>query len=148
MGEVEKILPARPVRKRKWCALALLFVAVLGLSSRRYPFLFPVALGKYPGDALWALMVFLGWGFVFPKKSTLQLFVYTLAISYCVEFSKFYRAPWLNDFRDSTVGHLLLGSTFWWQNLVAYTIGAVIGVSLDRALLSFFGPTARAQVSV
>jgi len=80
-------------------------------------------------------MVFFGLGFVFPKRPTLQLFWFTLAISYGVEFSKLWQAPWLIHFRDTTIGHLLLGSTFWWQNLVAYAVGAMIGVVLDRALL-------------
>jgi hypothetical protein len=116
--------------------VALILVVGLGLASRRYPFLFPAALGKYPGDSLWALMVFLGWGVLFPKKPVRQIFLLTLAVSYSVEFSKLYHPNWLDHFRDTTIGHLLLGSTFWWQNLVAYTVGAVVGVLLDRVLAS------------
>ena len=79
-------------------------------------------------------MVFIGWGFVFPRRSTLQIFILTLATSFGVELLKLYRAPWLDDFRASTIGHLILGSDFWWQNLIAYTIGAVVGVVGERLL--------------
>ena len=82
-------------------------------------------------------MVFLGWGFLFPRKPTLQIFLCTLATSYGVEFCKLYRTPWLDEFRNSTVGHLLLGSTFSWENLIAYTVGAAIGAVMDCVVWSF-----------
>jgi hypothetical protein len=128
-------LSNRPVRRRISYILAVIFVLLLGLASRRYPALFPAILGKYPGDVLWALMVFLGWGIIFPRRSTFQIFLCTLAASYCVEFCKFYRAPWIDNVRDSTVGHLVLGSTFSWENLIAYTIGASIGAVAEGVLL-------------
>jgi hypothetical protein len=80
-------------------------------------------------------------GIVFPRKSVSQILIFTLATSYCVEFCKLYQTPWLHDFRNSTIGHLLLGSTFSWQNLIAYTIGAAIGALVERALF-FFGAKA------
>ncbi len=48
-------------------------VIALGLASRRYPFLLPAFLGKYPGDALWALMVFCGLAFLFPAARSPHL---------------------------------------------------------------------------
>ena len=45
---------------------ALAVVIGLGLASRAYDGLFPNALGKYPGDALWTVAVYLGWKLVFP----------------------------------------------------------------------------------
>jgi hypothetical protein len=131
---VETLLPERFARKRAWSLVALVLVILVGLASRRFPALFPAVLGKYPGDALWAVMVFMGWGLVFPQRSTLQIFVLTLVTSYGVELSKLYRAPWLDDFRVSTIGHLILGSSFSWQNLFAYTIGAVMGAVAEWAL--------------
>src|SRR6185503_3873937 len=69
-------------RKRSWLVAAFGATIVLGLASRHYPFLFPTALGKYPGDALWALMVYFGWGFIFPKKPMIQILFLTLATSF------------------------------------------------------------------
>jgi hypothetical protein len=107
-------------------------VIALGLASRRYPGLFPGAFVKYPGDTLWALMVFVGWGIVFPKRPATHIFIYALVSSYCVEFCKLYRAPWIVGLRATTAGRLILGSTFSWENLVAYTLGALLGVLVER----------------
>jgi hypothetical protein len=131
---VEKLLPNPFARKRTWYFATLILVILLGLASRRFPALFPVAIGKYPGDALWALMVFVGWGLIFPRRSTLQIFIFALVTAYGVELLKLYRAPWLDDFRASTVGHLILGSSFSWQNLMAYTIGSAMGALGERIL--------------
>jgi len=84
--------------------------------------------GKYPGDALWALMVFCGLGFVNPGLSALRLADYTLLISYVDEFSQIYRAPWIDAVRSTYVGHLILGSTFSWYDMLAYTVGVAFGV--------------------
>ena len=51
--------------RRSHLALALVATIALGLASRAFP-LFPAFLGKYPGDALWALMVLFGIAFVRP----------------------------------------------------------------------------------
>jgi hypothetical protein len=121
-------LLATRARKRPWYIVAIFGVIALGLASRHFPTLFPDTLGKYPGDVLWALMVFLGWGIIFPKHSTFYILIYTLITSDGVEFCKFYDTAWIVNFRHTTPGHLILGSVFSWKNLVAYTIGAIVGV--------------------
>jgi hypothetical protein len=103
-------------------------VIVVGLASRRFPGLFPAVLGKYPGDALWALMVFFVLGVVLPRNTTRRLGLYALVISFAVEFSQLYQAPWINAIRGTTPGHLVLGSTFSWGDLVAYTAGVSVGI--------------------
>jgi hypothetical protein len=52
-----------------------------------------------------------------------------------VELAKLWQAPWLVQFRHTTVGHLLPGHVFSWQNLVAYGVGVLAGMALDRRLL-------------
>lgn len=111
--------------------MGVLSVIALGLASRRYPFIFPKILGKYPGDALWALMVFLGWTLVKPNATTIRLAVFALVISYTVEFSQLYQAPWINSIRQIPAAHLVLGSTFSWLDICAYTVGVALGVALD-----------------
>jgi hypothetical protein len=108
---------------------------MLGLASRRYPGLVPPALGKYPGDALWASMVFFGWGIVFPTSSTFRVFIYALVTCYGVEVCKLYQAPWITEVRNSAFGHLIFGSTFSWNNLIAYTVGAALGGLGEYVLL-------------
>jgi hypothetical protein len=118
-------------RNRFYVAIGVLLVIALGLASRKFPFLFPAFLGKYPGDALWALTVFLVWAFFKPNATTLALALLGLATSYADEFSQLYQAPWINAIRRTTVGHLLLGSTFSWFDMCAYTVGVAVGVALD-----------------
>ena len=103
-------------------------VIILGLASRKFP-VFPAALGKYPGDALWAVMVFLGWSLVCPRATSVRLAGLALATSYLDELFQLYQAPWINAIRRTTPGHLVLGSTFSWLDLLAYTAG-VAGVFL------------------
>jgi hypothetical protein len=43
-------------------------------------------------------------------------------------------APWLAAFRHPTLGHLLPGHVFSWQNLAAYGVGVLAGAALDRIL--------------
>lgn len=126
-------------------AIALAMVVVLGLASRRIPGLFPPILGKYPGDALWALMAFLGWGLVRPGWSTPRIACAALATCFAVEFSQLYQAPWINEIRKRSLGHLVLGSGFQWGDLVAYTIGVVVGVMAERVGLSLGAARRRDQ---
>jgi hypothetical protein len=119
-------------------AAGILIVISLGLASRKFPFLFPAILGKYPGDALWALTVFLVWAFFKPKVPTLTLALLALATSYADEFSQLYQAQWINSIRRTTLGHLLLGSTFSWFDMCAYTVGVAVGAVLDLLVITAF----------
>jgi hypothetical protein len=107
-----------------------------GLASRRFPELLPSTLGKYPGDTLWALMVFFGWGMVLPKTSSLRIAGLALATAYAIELLKLWQSPWWEDIRSSTAGHLVFGSAFTWGNFVAYAIGVAGGLTFELALAS------------
>jgi len=118
-------------RSRQLLILGCVAVIVLGMASRRFPSLFPAVLGKYPGDALWALMVFIGLAFVRPRASTGRLALWAFAASCADEFSQLYQAPWINAIRHTAIGHLVLGSVFSWLDMVAYAVGVSIGAFLD-----------------
>ncbi|OEZ62149.1 DUF2809 domain-containing protein [Duganella sp. HH105] len=119
-------------RKRLWLFVAFVAVIVCGLLSRKYPFLLPAFLGKYPGDALWAVMVYLGCAFVRPGAATGRLAACALAICYLDELSQLYQAPWINAVRATTAGHLVLGSTFSWHDMLAYTVGIMLVVGITQ----------------
>jgi hypothetical protein len=127
------------VRSRLWLGVGLVAVIALGLASRRFPSLFPAYLGKYPGDALWALMVFLSWAFFKPRASTSLLAVLALATSCLVEFSQLYQASWLSAIRRTAIGHLVLGSTFSWFDIAAYAAGVAAGSLLDALRVGALG---------
>jgi len=122
--------------RRRFAALAATIATIaLGLASRRWPDALPAVFGKYPGDALWALMVFFGWRTLRPRACTRDVALLAAATSAAVECAKLWQAPWLVAFRHTTLGHLLLGHVFSWHNLAAYGIGVIVGVALDRLLL-------------
>ena len=127
--------PVTTNRRRLVALLAMLVTLALGLASRRWPDALPAALGKYPGDALWALMVLFGWRALRPRARTREVGLLALATSAAVEVAKLWQAPWLVQFRHTTIGHLLLGHVFSWQNLVAYLVGVLAGVALDRQIV-------------
>lgn len=112
--------------------LAFLFFATiaLGLVSRRMP-LFPAVLGKYPGDAIWAMMLYWGLAFLAPAAPVKKLALVALVISYLDEISQLYQGPWIHAIRATTIGHLILGSAFYWEDLLAYTLGIVFVACLE-----------------
>jgi hypothetical protein len=46
-------------------------------------------------------------------------------IALSVEFSRLYHSPWLDEFRTTLAGAILLGRVFSPWNMVAYAIGAL-----------------------
>lgn len=115
--------------------IALILAAIaIGLATRKFPGLLPTFLGKYPGDALWATMVFFLWGLVLPKASVARVAALALATSWIVEFAQLIQLPWLVSLRSTTIGHLVLGSTFHAPDLVAYAVGIGLGAGLERAI--------------
>src|SRR5882757_3442677 len=91
-------------------ALALV-VIVCGLSLRWYgfPLGLPAFIVKYGGSLLWATMVFLLVGVLLPRLSRSQLAALAMVIAVVVEFSRLVHTPWLDAFRLTTAGALLLG---------------------------------------
>ena len=82
----------------------------------------------YAGDTLWALMVFLGVGFLLPKISTTVVALMVLAFSFSVECSQLYHAGWIDSFRNTFIGAVTLGSGFLWSDFACYTAGCGIGI--------------------
>jgi len=82
---------------------------------------------KYGGDALWALLVFLGLGFLLRRASTLRIALGSLGFASLVEFSQLYHAPWIDVIRSTQIGRLIFGSTFNWPDLPAYAFGIALG---------------------
>ncbi|OOR20954.1 DUF2809 domain-containing protein [Bacillus mycoides] len=115
-------------RNRLLYAVFTIVVVILGLSSRKFAFVLPDLLNDYLGDALWALMIFTGFGFLFPKIETRKLVFISLIFCYGIEISQLYHAEWIDSIRATTLGGLVLGYGFLWSDLVAYTIGVGVGM--------------------
>jgi hypothetical protein len=87
---------------------------------------------KYGGSLLWATMVFLLVGVLLPRLSRMQIAAIAAPMAIVVEFSRLMHALWLDAFRLTTAGALLLGRIFSLWNLVAYAVCIAFGVWIDR----------------
>lgn len=121
-------------RNRLLYGVFTVVVIILGLSSRKFAFALPNLLNDYLGDALWALMIFVGFGFLFLKIETKKLAFISLIFCYGIEISQLYHAEWIDSIRATTLGGLVLGYGFLWSDLVAYTIGVGVGMLCELIL--------------
>jgi Protein of unknown function (DUF2809) len=125
--------PVAPVRASLLRAALALVAIICGLSLRWYgfPLGLPAFIVKYGGSLVWATMVFLLVGVLLPRLTPLQIVAIAAAIAIVVELSRLVHTPWLDAFRLTTAGALLLGRIFSLWNLVAYLIGIAAGIWLD-----------------
>jgi len=117
-----------------------LLIMISGLALRRFGLGFglPTLVVKYGGSLLWAMMVFFLVAIAasgLPRRSV-ALVAAEIAIG--VELFRLVHAPWLDTFRLTTAGVLLLGRVFSFWNMQAYGVGIVLGALLDRFATSAF----------
>ena len=120
-------------RNRILYLILTIITIILGLLSRKVQGL-PQIISSYSGDALWALMVFFLFSFLFNKISTIFILVISIIFSYGIEISQLYHAPWIDSIRATTLGGLILGFGFLWSDLICYTVGIVIGAIIDKII--------------
>ena len=53
---------------------------------------------------------------------------------YGIEVSQLYHAEWIDSIRATTLGGLVLGYGFLWNDLVAYIIGVGVGMFCEFML--------------
>jgi len=125
-------MPSR--RSRFHCTLAIALTIAAGLASRRFPGWVPGFLGKYPGDALWAMVVFFSWGWLLVRASTGRVALLAFGTACAVEVLKLSQLPWLVSARHTTLGYLVLGHVFSWHNLVAYAVGVALACLIESLI--------------
>lgn len=111
--------PVEQVHPRIPFALTAMVVATLGLFSRM-PFLH---LPLFWGDVLWACMVYALIGALAPRCRMDRRTLVAWGLCMLIECSQLVRVPWLDALRATALGHLLLGSTFVFGDLLCYTLG-------------------------
>lgn len=109
------------MNKRLTSLFVLTCLIFLGLCSRKTQYI-----PAETGDALWAMAVFAFLRVLYPRMTILRTTVISLSISFAVEFSQLVHFPWSDAFRNTWIGHMLLGQGFLWEDLVAYTIGIIL----------------------
>ncbi|MCJ9695386.1 DUF2809 domain-containing protein [Rhizobium sp. PRIMUS64] len=123
-------------RSPQFLPLAALFlVIVLGLVLRRFGYAagLPFIVVKYGGSAHWGAMVYLLVALFVTRSRPAVIAVTALFIAISVELFRLYHTPWLDAFRLTTAGALLLGRVFSLWNMLAYAIGIAAACAFDPA---------------
>ena len=114
-------------------ACLCLSIILCGLALRRFgPGLglsFPVV--KYGGSVLWGAMVFFLAAISASRLSRPRIALIAATIAIGVELFRLVHAPWLDEFRLTTAGALLLGRVFSAWNMFAYGVGIALAMWFD-----------------
>ena len=121
-------------RNRLIYMIIILVTIIMGLGSRYFAMYLPKWVNLYFGDFLWAFMIFFIFGLLFRKNSTLKVMITSLIYCYLIEISQIYNSPWIDNIRQTTVGHLILGRGFLWSDLISYAFGILVGGYIDGHL--------------
>jgi hypothetical protein len=121
-----------------------LSIVILGLALRGYGLGvgLPSFVVKYGGSTLWATMVFFLVTLAAPSQSPWTVALMSASIGLAVELFRLVHTPWLDAFRLTIPGALLLGRIFSPWNLLAYGTGITLGTGLDRFAMSAFAKSA------
>ncbi len=110
----------------------------MGLASRQFFGDIPWV-KLYVGDALWALMVFFGFGLLFKRWLTKSVTLAALLFSFTIELSQLYHAPWIDGLRATRLGALVLGFSFVWSDFLCYSLGIALGAFIEWSMSSSKG---------
>jgi len=83
------------------------------------------------GDALWAAMIVWWIGALAPGAGLRTRGITAFGICCAVEFSQAVHTAALDALRETTVGHLVLGSGFDPRDFVSYALGVLAATLLD-----------------
>lgn len=120
--------------RRAGLAIAAALVIGIGLTTRLPGIDWGPVLGKYLGSLLWGAMVYGLVGFMRPRWQVSMVALVAACIAVSVELSQLWHTPWLDGFRQTRLGVLLLGRFFAWADIAAYLAGIALAAVADRQL--------------
>jgi hypothetical protein len=123
------------------CLGLSVIVCGLGLRGFGHGLGLAPAIVKYGGSVLWGTMVFFLVAIAASRLSRRSIALISAAVAVFVELFRLVHAPWLDAFRLTMAGALLLGRVFSLWNMLAYGFGIVFGMLLDRFGVAVFGTT-------
>lgn len=125
-----------PKRNRGLYFLLIAGTIALGLFSRTN--YIPELIYPYLGDALYAVLIYFGIGFLFSSLPYIKTLMVSTVICFIIEGSQCYQADWILDIRQTQIGALVLGHGFLWSDLLAYLVGGLFALMIELKLLSRF----------
>lgn len=120
------------MKKRLNYLITTIVIMIMGLLSRKYMNIFPKSIAPFIGDMLWAMMVYFGLRFLNPKLKIITTLILAIIFSFSIEISQLYQADWINNIRSTTIGGLILGHGFLFEDLISYSIGIIIGAIINK----------------
>jgi hypothetical protein len=133
MDEIKATMSQR--MRRLGIALAIIACGV-ALRLGGYEIGLPYFLVKYGGSTLWGGMVFFLLATLLPRRPLGRLALLSIIAAALIEFSRLYHTPWLDEFRLTLAGALLLGRIFSWWNIVAYGLGIALAAFFEARHLT------------
>lgn len=122
-------------RDRLFLLLSLVILVPLGYWVRFYgpiPERWNDALGSVVYEIVWILLVL----FIRPRWSPLWVAVGVCGLTCGLEVLQLWQPPFLQTWRATLPGRLVLGNTFTWSDFPAYGVGSGAGWLWGRSLLT------------
>ncbi|THV13794.1 ribosomal maturation YjgA family protein [Rhizobium rhizophilum] len=133
---MDEIKASTSLRIRRLGIAVGIIACGLALRLGGYDIGLPYLLVKYGGSALWGAMVFFVLATLLPRQPLARLALIAIVVAALTEFSRLYHTPWLDAFRLTLAGALLLGRIFSWWNIAAYTLGIVLAALVEARLFA------------
>jgi Protein of unknown function (DUF2809) len=105
-----------------YAALAVIVIAA-GLLWRWPGLHLPPVLAKYGGSVLWGALVYMALRVLLPRISVKTMAALAAVLAAFVEFTQLLHWPWLEAFRSTPFGVLLIGRFFSWWDIASYWLG-------------------------
>ena len=115
--------------------LIMLVITAFGLPARIIQDRLPGWYVQYFGDYLWAMLLFFVFALLSQNMSTFKVAIASLLFAYSIEVTQLFHPPWLEYLRSIKVLALILGFTFLWSDIAAYTLGILTGALIDYLLI-------------
>jgi hypothetical protein len=120
--------------KRRLVYLAVAIVCVaLGLLVRWPSLGLPREVAKYAGSILWAAMVYFLLRVIALRWSVTVTAAVAAVLVALGEATQLISIPWFDAMRATTLGHLIFGRTFAFEDIVAYWIGILLAAAGEWA---------------
>ena len=132
-AEVERA--ARRLRAARRIASIVVIGGGLGLRGFGYDLHLPFVVVKFGGSVLWGAMVFFLLGSALGKIDDRKIAFGAFVFAIVIEAFRLFHTPWLDAFRLTIPGALLIGRVFSLWNILAYGVGIALAASIDRRCL-------------
>jgi len=109
----------------------LLFLLIFAVEVVIALFVKDSIIRPYGGDVLVVILIYY-FAKTFVKIKSLYLVIAVLLFAYAVEIGQYFNLVEVLHLQDNKVMRIIIGSSFSWLDMLAYTIGGVICYIIDR----------------